>query len=270
MIDIIEAQYNWYVSEGTTLDRTDGSFPYWIIAHYQDCVDLQLGLDVVKAEAGTILILSPHTPHRYTCVHSLHHHWIHLDGNVAELLTRYDLKPGQLYATSSGLNDVDKLFRDASLIYHGRDPFRVEYMRLKTEEILVWIATQHHLPQEVHELNDGRLQNLACLRSKILEHPENEWSVPNMAASMYISEPYFYSIYRRRFGISPARDVQNIRLERACTMLRENTPVAMTAERCGYRNVYHFIRQFRRIIGVTPGKYAMVLSTHKTSSPDGD
>ena len=254
MFSVVDAQYNWYVPEGIVLDRTDGSFPYWIFAQYFDEIDLQLEHETVHALPGSILIIPPHTPHKYTCTAPLHHHWMHLEGDLFPLLEHYKLTPQKLYNLKNN-PDISNLFRAISLSYHSTDPYRNEYMVLKAEEILILISTYSYLQANNLDLGFKRLQNLEELRSQILEHPEEDWTVPNMAANLYVSQPYFYSIYRQRFGISPAQDVQNIRMERACLMLRDGTPVSVTAKQCGYHNVYHFIRQFKKLCGTTPGNY---------------
>ena len=254
MFTVVDAQYNWYVPEGITLDRTDGAFPYWILAQYFDEIDLQLDQTTVHALPGSILIIPPYTPHKYTCVMPLHHHWMHLQGDLNPLLDHYRLSPLKLYLLRNN-SDISTLFRSISLSYHSTDPYRDEYMSLKTEEMLILISTYFHLQESNLDLGFSRMRNLEELRCQILEHPEAEWTIPNMAAQLYVSQPYFYSIYRQRFGITPAQDVQNIRMERACLMLRDGTPVSVTAKQCGYHNVYHFIRQFKKICGITPGNY---------------
>lgn len=47
-----------------------------------------------------------------------------------------------------------------------------------------------------------------------------------------------------------------MRIEKAKNMLMQGMSVAETAEQLGYTNVYHFIRQFKQITGITPGKAA--------------
>lgn len=45
--------------------------------------------------------------------------------------------------------------------------------------------------------------HLKELRRRILEHPEYDWSVAEMARQMYLSESYFSPLYRKCFGITP-------------------------------------------------------------------
>lgn len=254
MLKVLDVQYNWYVAAGITLDRMDGTFPCWVVAQYLDAVDLQLGDEILHATSGSVLIISPHYPHKYAATVPFRHHWMHVEGDMAALLEKYDLKTERIYPIDNAA-EISQLFRAISMAYHGKDPYREECAALKIEEMLLCTSVQLHLQRETRKLGCNQLQKLQDLRNRILEHPEKDWSVANMAAELYISEAHFYAIYRQRFGVSPAQDVQNIRLEKASIMLRDKTPVAVTAELCGYHNVYHFIRQFKKKMGVTPGRY---------------
>ena len=71
-----------------------------------------------------------------------------------------------------------------------------------------------------------------------------------------LSRSRFSVVYNNLFGTSPKADLINARISKASYLLTLGTmSIADIAEQCGYQNVYHFIRQFRTITGVTPGKY---------------
>ena len=38
-------------------------------------------------------------------------------------------------------------------------------------------------------------------------------------------------------------------------MIRENTPIASIAEACGFCDVYHFGREFKRVVGTSPAAW---------------
>ena len=76
-----------------------------------------------------------------------------------------------------------------------------------------------------------------------------------MAQRLYLSESFFYVIYKQCFGVSPAHDLQMIRIERACYLLRDGISVTETSSLCGFSNISNFIRQFKKVMGVTPTAY---------------
>ena len=83
MAHVLEAQYNWPVPAGTTLDRTSAGWDSWIIAQYlNDSIQLFLEGKFLETTPGCFLIVRPNTRHSYTCHATLRHNWAHLDGDV--------------------------------------------------------------------------------------------------------------------------------------------------------------------------------------------
>ena len=237
MAHVLEAQYNWPVPAGTTLDRTSERLNAWIFAQYlNDSIQLFLDDQLLDITPGCFLIVLPNTSHRYTCKQMLRHNWMHLEGNVDQLLQRYQLEANKIYVPHEP-EILSSLFRTLSLTHHGRGRFRQEYMDLKAEEILASLAMQLDLSPDIREMSHDRINMLHELRSELLEHPEQDWSVDRMAQRLYLSESFFYVIYKQCFGVSPAHDLQMIRIERACYLLRDGISVTETSSLCGFSNI---------------------------------
>lgn len=97
---------------------------------------------------------------------------------------------------------------------------------------------------------------LTALRENIYRNPKTEWNIPDMAASLHISEGYFHSVYKHFFDTTCMSDVISSRIQTAGELLtstRKN--IEEIAEICGYHNTEHFIRQFKKKTGITPTKY---------------
>lgn len=250
MFSIIEAEYDWAVPAGFSLDRTDGAFSTWIMAQYFGELELHVESKTIEQTTNTLLILPPDTPHGYICHAPMSHNWLHIEGDFQPYLDRYSLKTNQLYRLSA-MSDISDLFRAISRSHYSNDAYRMEYMRLKVEEILLQTAIQTQRSQEIEHTRSSMLREL---RNEILDHPDADWSISSMASKLYVSESYFFQLYRQYFGISPAQDVNLIRAERARSMLSAGMPLAHVAERCGYASVYSFIRSFKRATGMTPGQ----------------
>ena len=108
----------------------------------------------------------------------------------------------------------------------------------------------------INEYSLPHIHELLALRKSIYHNPQLSWDIPSMADRMHLSEGYLQSIYRKAFGVSCMEDVITGRLRMACDRLScTDRPVADIAEECGYHNVEHFCRQFRRKMKVSPGQY---------------
>jgi AraC-like DNA-binding protein len=65
-------------------------------------------------------------------------------------------------------------------------------------------------------------------------------------------------LFREYVGVSPKWVLQRYRLHEAAARLAEGTPGtwAAVAADLGYSDQSHFIRDFTRAVGLTPGAYA--------------
>lgn len=95
---------------------------------------------------------------------------------------------------------------------------------------------------------------LRKIRSDIYATPAGDHSVKSMSEKANISSTYFQTLYKNEFGVSIGEDVIRSRIAAAEYYLK-NTELTITeiADICGYKNIEHFIRQFR-------------LRTHMTAS----
>lgn len=94
------------------------------------------------------------------------------------------------------------------------------------------------------------------LRNEIYDAPDRPWSVEMMADKVNFSPSYFQKIYREIFNVPCMTDVICARIERAKSLLMLTDMTArQIASACGYENETHFSRQFRQMIGKTPGEY---------------
>lgn len=100
------------------------------------------------------------------------------------------------------------------------------------------------------------VQEMLDLRKRIYNNPELPWNVDAMAKDLHLSSGYLQAIYKNTFGSSCMEDVILQRLKRAQDQLISTAKsVREIAEDCGYNNVEHFCRQFRKFLGITPSRY---------------
>ena len=100
---------------------------------------------------------------------------------------------------------------------------------------------------------------LLMLRRQIAAKPQLPWNVSDMAGELNMSDGYFQFLYKQKFHVSCMDDVIRFRLMKARDLLTctANT-VSQVAEECGYNSQEHFIRQFRKYTGITPGQYRKI------------
>jgi transcriptional regulator GlxA family with amidase domain len=109
----------------------------------------------------------------------------------------------------------------------------------------VSLATQSSERRPLHEL-----------RVWMAEHLTADFSVPALAQRVAMSPRNFQPVFTAETGKSPARYVEELRLEAARRLL-ERTTLSMDeiANRCGFGSADVFGRVFVRLLQATPGEY---------------
>jgi AraC-like DNA-binding protein len=107
------------------------------------------------------------------------------------------------------------------------------------------------------------------LKKEIYRNPNQEWTVAKMAEKLSISSGYLEDIYKSTFGITCIDDVINSRINLAKKyLLYEHYTISEIVTLCGYHNVEHFFRQFKKITGVTPKSFRTL--PYKQTEPEED
>ena len=105
----------------------------------------------------------------------------------------------------------------------------------------------------------GKGQDADIRLREILEFIQTNYrtvTLEELARRFYLSVPYLSKYIKEKSGKTFCDTVSEIRMQRACTLLRgETISVEKVAEKVGYPSVEHFNRQFKKRYGSTPLEY---------------
>jgi transcriptional regulator GlxA family with amidase domain len=93
------------------------------------------------------------------------------------------------------------------------------------------------------------------LHAWIADNLRRELSVGALAEASGMSERSFVRHYRQATGMTPARAVEQIRVEAARQTLELGLPVKRVAARCGFGSEETMRRSFQRLLGASPQAY---------------
>ena len=114
------------------------------------------------------------------------------------------------------------------------------------------VSVDLRMPADGPGVSSGLAAAVAVARSRCTE----SLSVAEIAAAAGMSPTQLERAMRRAMGVSPKQLVLRFRLEEAMRRLREgDEPIAQIASECGYYDQSAFTRQFRRVVGMSPGSY---------------
>lgn len=177
------------------------------------------------------------------------------------------------------IDDEDQEFL-ASLDLHMNSPIQLqslkqipEYTRLivmemnddkPNKDIIVdslMRALLLSLSSIIHAKPDDRFSHIhyrtmLALRESIKNAPHNPLTVESMAKQVHMSKSHFQHLYKELFGVSCMQEVISERMKKARHYLRSTEMSIMhLSELCGYKSESHFMRQFKKIEGITPSQY---------------
>jgi AraC family transcriptional regulator, arabinose operon regulatory protein len=92
--------------------------------------------------------------------------------------------------------------------------------------------------------------------SKIETEPAGSWDTPSLAALVNLSPSRFRHLFKQETGASPAQYLKDFRLRKAELMLRTTfLSVKQILKQVGLGSNTHFVRDFRKMFGMTPTAY---------------
>ena len=99
-------------------------------------------------------------------------------------------------------------------------------------------------------------ERFEALHGWLATHLSDDLSIPVLARQAGMSERSFSRHYATATGRSPARAVEQLRVETARTLLADTpVPVKRIARRCGFGSEETMRRSFLRLLAVTPQEY---------------
>ena len=105
------------------------------------------------------------------------------------------------------------------------------------------------------------------VRDYLEAHHARIVSLAELAALTGRSPFHVSRTFRIALGVPPYAYLALVRVRRARALLREGVPVSMVTHATGFSDQSHFIRQFKRVVGVTPGQYAREVSGVRLARP---
>jgi AraC family transcriptional regulator len=84
-------------------------------------------------------------------------------------------------------------------------------------------------------------------------HPEASHSIASLATVAGMSPFHFMRSFKKRYGVSPHAYQLNLRLERACLLMRSpELSLTAVALEVGFASSGRFTEAFKRRFGITP------------------
>lgn len=210
-----------------------------------------------KAEKDTVIIYDRNTVQEYSSDGNIFIcDWVCFDTeNESDFFDSLDI-PLNTLVKYTDADFFSALIRNIASEFYSVNSKRSKMIDSLLKTLLIKISMTNGLRETTHQNIDPHYSVLTELRNKIYRNPQLKWNVDAMAADVNMSRSYFQHIYREIFGVSCISDVISGKIEKAKEILSETScTISQVSAMCGYDNEEHFMRQFKKIVGVTPTVY---------------
>lgn len=248
MIDIIRLGENCKHDISFEVNRPNGH-PVYLLLFVKTTACFLINDTWQVTAPDTAILFKPGQKHRYHANNDVYiNDWMHISSDVLLLGEHFP------FGTPIVLHKPDDYYNLFHLIcneYYGVSTHRNQIISNLTTALLAKLSAESN----TREFPDI-YYSLAGLREQIYKFPSKSWNAENMAAQLNISPGYLHSLYKHYFDTTCTGDVIQSRIQYACELLMSNhKPISEIADMCGYHSIEHFIRQFKTVTGITPGKY---------------
>ena len=248
-------RHDWPEKAGFLTFRPKGH-PQYTFMHFTTPVQFKFGDMLVQARPGACIFYAPRVPQWYHSPQDMIHNWLHTDESLSALLEAYDIPQNQiLYPENPAF--ISDIFRQIELEHFSDHPHKAALIEGYVNEFVIKLSRALHGGVTGVPLHRKEREQIRAVRQRVLSEPERKWTVPEMAALVSLSPSRFHAVYKALFATSPLQDVIEAKIRYARSLLLSDEQMAITevAEKLGYNDQYHFIRQFKAVTGETPGAY---------------
>lgn len=202
----------------------------------------------LSADAGSVVLIDCHKPHRYYSAAGWHALWVHFDGAPArgyfELISRAN---GFAFRTH-GQGEVLRSLRALMAGFRQHEALSEPQMaKLLTDALTV--LTQPGLNHGASVHAPAVEQAMASISHALGSEPD----VLTLANAAGMSEYHFIRVFRAHVGMTPRQYIISARMTHARYLLKTTAlPIAEIAALVGYQSESMFSATFRRIHSLTP------------------
>lgn len=255
MIKINQVRHLWPEEAGFELWRPNGTDDH-VFLHFINSVEILSNGDKITAPPGGFILYSANSEQWFKSRAPLVHDWIHIDGDISMLLDRCNFEPNRIYNVSDS-NFITDIVREIETEQFSQSAVSKQLQELKIQEMFLKIYRSLTEGHKFSTHDSGVAEKLSRVRETVFSSLQNSWRVADMAKLMYISESHFYSLYKEQYGVPPIRDLIAARVDKAKSMLESGLHLQTVMAACGYKDEFHFIRQFKSVAGITPKQYQL-------------
>lgn len=217
--------------------------------------------EYVPVKADSFILYTPEYPEHYSADSNCEEYiddWIHFSPDESEEKLMRELSiPFNTAIYLGEISSISNIVRNMCHEFYSANLHRKDSVNLYFRMLIYKLHEQLERVHPVSVLNESSYcERLIWIRECIFRRPGFEWSIDELSKELSISRSRFQHLYSDTFGVSIMQDIITSRVQYAAELLKyPDISIDRISEICGYSSVSYFIRQFKKINGVTPAQY---------------
>lgn len=225
-------------------------------------------------KAGDVVMIRPNQIHKTSMAQESYHNRIllQIDGRAMDPFLKACGMGGmeEVYAQDAMILSVPEkerpdieelLFRIQKEMKERLSQYEVRVKLKLAELFLTLLRSQKRVPflEENQKVETWKHKKVHEVADYLLNHPETEESLEELAKRFYISKSYLSRIFREvtSFTVNEYKNIN--RIKKSQQLLNHSTySVTEISELLGFENLTYYERVFKKYAGVTPLKYRKI------------
>lgn len=208
-----------------------------------------------RAKSGDFFIIPAGVKHSFYHINDnyIQKYWFHFDIE-AEGESLFDII-NVPYCCNIGINRrIISLFRSIFVCASGFSPSEQLMLNSKILELLSEYCSITKTDFSLTRPNESQL--IGIITEYINEHINRDIVLDELADIAHFHPNYFIRFFKEHMGVTPSKYVNNIKLERAKSLLENtNIPVKEIMSEVGFSDYSHFSKFFKAHSGYSPSAF---------------
>jgi AraC-like DNA-binding protein len=162
----------------------------------------------------------------------------------------------QVPAVSYGTEEMGKLLRQTFLEGMDKDLYYARVVEHQMCTLLYQMIRRCKAQATLSSTNGPSNEKAGKIRDYLDLNYADDITLDDLATNIGYSKNYLCRIFREITGDTINFYLNNVRINKAVELLAStDMDVAKISSVVGYNNVFHFIKTFKKLVGVSPGNY---------------
>ena len=209
---------------------------------------------------GNLYLIPANTLHGHSCSKTLDMSWCHFTALFHTGINLFNIFQPQYELPVNNIKHTERLFNEITNDFKDDSPSLIVLRTGILLQLLAPFFASININEfETYNQQAERFQNVLRTIESNLNNPP---TIPELAAFSGMSTAYFSRQFSKVFRLSPSKYILSRRIENAqIQLLQSKETIETIGLKTGFHDGFHFSKTFKKIVGLSPGRYRTLCRT---------